>query len=343
MKKPNKNSPELPPPVALMQLITGFWVSAAVYVAAKLKLADHMDTGPKDTDELARRVGANPEALYRLLRALASVGVFTEVESHCFSLTPVGKYLRDGVSGSLRAFSIVGREIGWEPWGHLLHSVRSGETAFGHIHGMGYFEYLRKYPETAELFDKAMTGFVRMNGFAVADAYDFTHFSKIIDVGGGHGALIAEILKRNAQTRGILFDRRPVVEEAKKRLGGTGVVDRCECISGDFFASVPEGGDVYILSSVIHDWSDEKSLEILRNCHRAMGENSKLLLVEMIIPERDSPFFGKFLDLNMLVNFGGKERTEKEYRTLLSTSGFQLVRIVPTKTPSSLIEAIPVS
>lgn len=208
---------------------------------------------------------------------------------------------------------------------------------------MGYFEYLRKYPETAELFDEAMTGFVSMNGLAVADAYDFTHFSKIIDVGGGHGTLIAEILKRNAQARGIIFDRRPVVEEAKKRLRGAGVVDRCECISGDFFASVPEGGDVYILSSVIHDWSDEKSLEILRNCHRAMGEDSKLLLVEMIIPEGDSPFFGKFLDLNMLVNFGGKERTEKEYRTLLYSSGFQLVRIVPTKTPSSLIEAIPVS
>lgn len=338
MTTPNKNSPELPSPVALMQLITGFWVSAAVYVAAKLELADHLEAGPKNADELAQRVGAHPDSLYRLLRALANVGVFTEVEPRCFALTPVGKYLRSGVSGSLRVFSVVGREIGWDPWGHLLHSVRSGETAFSHIHGMGYFEYLKKNPESARLFDEAMTGFVRMNGLAVAAAYDFTRFSTIVDVGGGHGALITEVLKRSAQLTGILFDRPEVVEEAKNRLSDAGVANRCECISGDFFASVPSGGDVYILSSVIHDWDDEKSLLILRNCRRAMRDDSKLLLVEMIIPEDDSPFFGKFLDLNMLVNFGGKERTEKEYRNLLSAGGFQLVQIVPTGTPASLIE-----
>jgi ubiquinone/menaquinone biosynthesis C-methylase UbiE len=343
MLKPNRKSQEPPPPIALMQLITGFWVSAAVYVAAKLKLADHLDGGPMNIEELARCVEANPEALYRLLRALASVGVFSEVESRCFSLTPAAKYLRDGVPGSLRAFSMVGREIGWEPWGHLLHSIRSGETAFNHIHGMGYFEYLGKYPDAAELFDEAMSGFVTMNGLAVAEAYDFLQFSKIIDVGGGHGALISEILKRNPQAKGVLFDSHPVVEEARKSLRGSEVEDRCECISGDFFKSVPEGGDVYILSSIIHDWNDDKSQEILRNCHRAMDKESRLLLIEMIIPGGDSPFFGKFLDLNMLVNFGGKERTEKEYRTLLSNSNFQIVRIVPTKTPSSLIEAIPIS
>ena len=225
-----------------MQLITGFWVSAAVYAAAKLELADHLEAGPKDADELAQLVGAHPDSLYRLLRALASVGVFTELKPRYFAITPVGKCLRNGVFGSLRAFSIAGREIGWEPWGHLLHSVRSGETAFGHIHGMGYFEYLKKNPESARLFDEAMTGFVTTNGLAVAVAHDFTPFSTIIDVGGGHGTLIAEILKRSEQLTGILFDRPEVVEEAKNKLSDAGVADRCECISGDFFTSVPSGG-----------------------------------------------------------------------------------------------------
>jgi len=207
---------------------------------------------------------------------------------------------------------------------------------------MGYFEYLKKNSESARLFDEAMTGFVTTNGLAVAVAHDFTPFSTIIDVRGGHGTLIAEILKRSEQLTGILFDRPEVVEEAKNRLSDAGVADRYECISGDFFTSVPSGGDAYILSSVIHDLDDEKSLLILRNCRRAMRDDSNLLLVEMIIPDGDSPFFGKFLDLNMLVNFGGKERTEKEYRNLLSSGGFQLVGIVPTQTPASLIEAVPV-
>ena len=178
MKDDNK---ELPPSVALMQMITGFWVSSAIYVAAKLGFADHMGDGSMDADELAERVGADSGALFRLLRALASVGVFTEVEPRRFALTPIGNCLKSDSPGSLRAFSIVGREIGWKPWGQLLHSVRTGETAFDHLHGMGYFEFLNQNPELARLFDEAMTGFVTMNGLAVAAAYDFTPFSTIID------------------------------------------------------------------------------------------------------------------------------------------------------------------
>lgn len=261
------------------------------------------------------------------------------MEPRCFALTPIGNCLKSGIPGSLRAFSIVGREVGWEPWGQLLHSVRTGETAFAHLHGMGYFDYLKQDIELAQLFE---TGFVTMNGLAVAVAYDFSLFSTIIDIGGGRATLMATILKQNPQTKGIVFDRPEVAEGAKKSLASAGVSDRCEYIGGDFFVAVPSGGDAYILSSIIHDWDDEKSLAILKTCRRAMGGAAKLLLVEMVIPPGDTSFFGKLLDLNMLVNFSGKERTELEYRNLLSASRFQLTRIVPTKTPSSLIEAIPV-
>jgi hypothetical protein len=336
------NNKELPPSAALMQMITGFWVSSAIYVAAELGLADRIGDGSMYAEELALQVGAHPGALYRLLRALSSIGVFTEVEPRRFTLTPIGNCLKSGTPGSLRAFSIVGREMGWEAWGQLLHSVRTGETAFDHLHGMGYFEFLNQNPERARLFDEAMTGFVTMNGLAVAAAYDFTPFSTIVDVGGGHGALIEAILKQNTKAKGIVFDRPEVIEAAKDRLASVGLSNRCECRGGDFFISVPSGGDVYLLASVIHDWNDEKSLTILRNCRRVMGNNTRILLLEMVIPPGDVPFFGKLLDLNMLVNFGGRERTEVEYRNLLSAAGFQLTRIVPTRTPASLIEAVSV-
>lgn len=334
------NREGIPPSAALMQMITGFWVSSAIYVAAKLELADHTGDKTISAQELAQSVGAHPGSLYRLLSALASIGVFTEVEPRRFALTAIGKCLKSG-PGSLRAFSIVGRELGWEPWGHLLHSVRTGETAFGHLHEMGYFEYLKQNPELARLFDEAMMGFVTMNGLAVVAAYDFTPFSTIIDIGGGRATLMAAMLKQNSQAKGIVFDRPEVAEEANKSLVSAGISNRCRYIGGDFFVSVPSGGDVYILASVLHDWDDEKSLIILKNCRRTMGGAEKLLLVEMILPPGNAPFFGKLLDLNMLVNFGGRERTEVEYRKLLSTAGFKLTRIIQTKTPSSLIEAIP--
>ncbi len=338
----NKNTEKLPPSAVLMQMITGFWVSSAIYVAAKLGLADQMAGGSVNADELALSVGAHPGALYRLLRALSSIGVFTETESRFFALTPSGNLLRSDVPGSLRAFSLAGREIGWEPWGQLLHSVRTGKTAFDHINGMGYFEFLNQNPELARLFDEAMTGFVTMNGLAAAAAYDFSTFSKIIDIGGGNGALMEAVLRQNPQVKGVVFDHPDVVRAAEKRLASSGLSDQCECIGGDFFKTVPPGGNAYLLASVIHDWDDEKAFAILRNCRRAMGSTAKILLLEMIIPPGDSPFFGKLLDLNMLVNFGGRERTEAEYRDLLSSAGFELTRIVQTRTPTSIMEAIPV-
>ena len=338
----NKNMEKLPPAAVLMQMITGFWMSSAIYVAAKLALADHMSGGPVNSDELAQRVVADPDTLYRLLRALAGLGVFTETAPRFFALTPIGNLLRSNVPGSLRAFSLVGRELGWEPWGELLHSVCTGETAFDHLHGEGYFEYLKQNPEAARMFGQAMTAFVTTNGLAAATAYDFSTFSKIVDVGGGNGALMEALLRQNPKVKGIVFDHPDVVAAAEKRLVLSGLSGRCECIGGDFFEAVPSGGDAYLLASVIHDWDDERALAILRNCRRAMGSGAKIFLLEMVIPSGDMPFFGKLLDLNMLVNFGGRERTEAEYRDLLSAAGFKLKRIVPTRTPTSLMEAAPV-
>ncbi len=339
MKDSNK---EVPPSALLMQMIIGYWVSSAIYVAAKLGLADHMDENSVNTDELASRVGAHPGALYRLLRALSSVGVFTEVGPRRFGLTPIGQYLKSDIPGSLRALSIYGREMTWDTWGRLLYSVRTGETAFSHLHGMEFFEFLKQNLEHARLFDEAMTVFVTTYGLEIASTYDFKPFSTIVDVGGGRGALIEAILRQNSKARGIVFDRPEVVEITRNRLASSGLSNRCECIGGDFFVSLPSGGDAYLLASVIHDWDDEKSLKILRNCRSAVDSQAKLLLVEMVIPPGDTPFFGKLLDLNMLTHFGGQERTEKEYRNLLSAAGFQITRIMPTRTPASLIEAVPV-
>jgi hypothetical protein len=339
--KPFENEPrQFPPSAVLLQTMSGFWVSAAIYAAAKLGLADYLADGPVSADDLAQKAGSHPGALYRLLRALASAGLFTEVESRRFALTPVGECLRTGVPGSLRSYAITAKEMGWEPWGQLLHSIKTGGTAFEHVRGMGYFDYLKERPKLAGLFNEAMTGFVTLNGFAVAEAYDFTRISKIVDVGGGRGALTSAILKKYPTMSGIIFDLPDVVEGTGKKLAAAGVADRCECTGGDFFKEVPSGGDIYLMASIIHDWDDDHAIAILKNCRRAMSDSAKLLLVEMVIPTGDAPFFGKLLDLMMLVNFGGRERTEAEYRDVLAAAGLRLTKIMPTRTPSSIIEAV---
>ncbi len=340
MNLPENKSRKLPPSAALLQMMSGFWVSAAIYAAAKLGLADHLKDGPGNVEDLAHKTGANPGALHRLLRALGSVGIFTEVGPRRFALTPLGECLCSDAAGSLRSYAIVAKEMGWEPWGELLHSLKTGETAFQHLHGKGYFDYLRENQELGSLFNEAMTGFVTMNGLAVASAYDFTSISKIVDIGGGHGALTSAILAKYPDMRSIIFDLPDVVKGARKKLEDKGLSNRCECIGGDFLKEVPSGGDAYLMTSVIHDWDDDHAVTILRNCRKAMPEIAKLLLIEMVIPPGDTPFFGKLLDLMMLVNLGGRERTGDEYRDLLDTAGFRLTRIIPTNTPSSIIEAV---
>ena len=342
MNSANSNHPDIPPAAALFQMLSGFWLTQAIHVAATLGVADHLADEPRKVEDLAPQVGADEGALYRLLRALASVGIFTEVESRRFALTPMAECLRSDVPGSVRALArLVGTQAWWQAWGELSHSVRTGKTAFEHVHGAPAFKYLEAHPDLGQMFQDAMTGFVSQTCAAVTAAYDFTTLATVVDVGGGHGALMSSILQASPKTTGIVFDLPHVVEGAKGTLAALGLTPRCECVGGDFFVAVPPGADAYVLTSIIHDWDDERSTVILRNCRNAMSSSGKVLLVEMVIPPGDTPFVGKLLDLEMLAVPGGRERTADEYRALLSTAGLQLSRIVPTEAPSSIIEAIP--
>ncbi len=322
----------------------GHWSAQAVYVAAKLGIADHLKDGPLSNEELANAVGAHPESLYRLLRALSSIGVFTQLPDQRFALTQNSWFFQTGIKGSVRNLLLTINELDWKAWGSLLHSIKTGQTAFDHVYGMSAYEYCRCNPETAKMFDAAMTDFVTENGLAAISAYDFGYFAEIVDVGGGHGTLMIEILKATPSLQGIIFDLPEVIEGTGRQIEDSGLSSRCKCIPGDFFSSVPSGSDAYILSSVIHNWDDDHSLSILGNCRHAMSRGSKILLIEMVIPPSGGePFEGKWLDLEMLVCFGGKERTAAEYESLLSRTGFRLLRIIPAPAPSlsSLIEAEP--
>ncbi len=331
----------VPPPIMLHYLMRGYWISQAIYVAAQLRIADHLFPGPKSADELAQDADVHPGALYRLLRTLASVGIFTEVEPRRFGLTPMAELLQTGNTGSLHALALWNL-LDWNAWGQLLHSVKTGETAFRHVHGMEPFAYFEHKPELGALFNNAMTGYAAVGSMAAVTAYDFTDFTTVVDVGGGHGALMAAILQANPTARGIIFDQANVIQGARKIIAEAGLLQRCDCVAGNFFESVPSGGDAYILASIIHDWDTERSLTILTNCRRVMTGKAKLLLVETVIPPGDTPSFSKWLDLEMLVCFGGWERTEAEYRELLAQAGFRLIRVVATRTASSIIEAVPV-
>ena len=328
-----------PASAAMLQMISGFWISRAIYIAAKLGLADHLREGHKTAEDLAAATGTHAPSLYRVLRALASVGVFAEDEKTGFRLTPLSETLRTDVRGSLRAFATV--ELGEEhypAWGELLHSVKTGEIAFDRAFHMPVWKFFEQNPENAKTFNDAMTGLTLAVNDAVLSSYNFSYISKIVDVGGGHGSLIASILKANPKMKGVVFDAPSVAAGAQSRIEVEGIANRCEVVAGDFFQSVPGGGDAYILKWIIHDWDDERSITILKNCYRAMTKNGKLLLVEAVVPHGSEPHFSKFIDLNMLVMTGGRERTENEYRTLLEASGFKLTRIVPTESAMSVVE-----
>ena len=330
-----------PPQFAMLQLITGFWVSRAIYVAAKLGLADLVKDSPKTADELARLTGTHSPSLYRALRALASVGVFTDDGRGRFAQTPLSETLRSDTPGSLRALAIV--ELGQEhypAWGNLMHSVKTGEIAFDNLFKQNAWEYYAQNPEDASNFNESMRGLTEMVNVAVLEAYDFSGADKLVDVAGGTGRLISSILSAYPRMRGVLFDLPHVIAEAGPLLDAAGVRDRCETSTGDFFRSVPEGGDAYVMKWIIHDWDDEKSTAILKNIRRAMDEKGKLLLIEMVVPEGNQPDLSKFLDLDMMVMTGGRERTEAEFNSLLAASGFKLTRVVRTASPICVIEAV---
>jgi hypothetical protein len=325
----------------MLQMITGFWVSRAIYVAAKLGLADLVKDRPKTADELARLTGTHAPSLYRALRALAGVGVFADDGQGRFAQTPLSETLRSDTPGSLRAMAMV--ELGQEhfpAWGNLMHSVKTGEIAFDNLFKQNAWEYYARNPEEASNFNKAMKGLTEMVNQAVLSAYEFSGVNKVVDVAGGTGGLISAILTNHPQMRGVLFDLPSVIAEARPQLDAAGVRDRCETASGDFFESVPAGGDAYVMKWIIHDWDDAKSTVILENIRKAMNENGKLLLIETVVPEGNQPDLSKFLDLNMMVMTGGRERTEAEFDSLLAASGFKLRRVIRTASPICVLEAV---
>ena len=330
---------EVPPPIAMLQLISGFWISRCIYVAAKLGIADLVKNESRTEAELAAATGTDAPSLFRVMRALASVGVFSRDAEGRFAITSLSETLRSDIRGSLRAFAMT--ELGEEhypAWGDLLHSVRTGEIAFNHAFGMPVWEFFAKNPDNARIFNDAMSGMTAQANEAILSHYDFAGINTLIDIGGGHGGLITSILQRCPGMNGILFDSPQVIEGAKAPVDTSGVGDRCRLVGGNFFESVPAGGDAHILKWIIHDWNDEQCVTILRNCYRALPENSKLILVEAVVPASNEPHFSKFIDLNMLVMTGGRERTEEEFRALYKAAGFRLTRVVPTDSPFSVIE-----
>lgn len=329
------------PDIVLTQTILGGLNAQAVYVAAKLGVADSLATGPKSVEQLAKEVGADESSLYRVLRALASIGVFVEDGQRTFRLTPTAQLLRSDVEGSLRDVAIfMGEDWHWSVWGQTLYSVKTGQAAWNRVHGKTVFPYLETNVEAAEIFDRAMSSFSTLARQAVVNAYDFSSLTVLVDVAGGHGRLLTGILEATPDLRGVLFDLPHVIVRAKESEELKKVRSRIDLKAGDFFQSVPVGADGYILKHIIHDWQDAEAIKILTNIRKAMSTYGRVLLIEAVVSERNQPDFAKILDIEMLVSPGGKERTATEYADLFRQSGLKLSRVIPTRSPYSVIEAV---
>jgi len=312
-------------------LATASWMSAAVSAAATLGVADQLADGPRPVDEIAKAVDAHAPTLYRLLRACADFDLFTELDNRVFALTELGQALRSDRPHSMRGFARwVGEPADRYTWSDLVRSVRTGQSAFEGVHGQTVWDYMGSHPDVADVFNNAMTSAASQVVAPVVAAYDFGRFHRIVDVGGGHGALLAAVLKANPAARGVLYDQDDVVALAGPELARAGVLDRCEIVGGSFFDSVPEGGDAYLLSNIIHDWDDEHATKILANCRASMTMDGRVLLAEVVMPGKAEPApTVKLMDLNMLLLCDGRQRTEAEFGELFAGAGLALTRVVP--------------
>ena len=331
---------ELPPHALLVQMATAHWVSHILYVAAKLSLADHLASGPKRADELAAATKTHAPSLSRFMRTLAHLGLVTEQGTQ-YALTPLGEALKTGAPGAARSATLTLASPwitgGWE---RLLESVQSGRPGLEKALGMPIFDWLAQHPEEASLFSETMVSFHGAEPAAVAAAYDFSSMTTIVDIGGATGNLLAAILGKYPGSRGILYDLPHVVRDAPKLIQGRGLADRVTIVPGSFFERVPEGGDAYLLSHIIHDWSEEQCLRILGHCRSVMKPTARVLIIEMVLPAGNVPHPGKMLDMMMLVGPGGQERTEPEYGALLNKAGLRLTKVVPTDSAVSVVEAM---
>jgi hypothetical protein len=328
------------PQVELRQLVNGYQVTQAIHVIVELGIPDLLADGPRTTADLAHAVNANQDALYRVLRALAAKGVVQELANRRFELAPMGELLRSDAPQTLAPWAaFVGAAAAWQAWSNLSHSVQTGETAFQFTHGADVWEYRREHPAEGKLFDASMTAQTRAVDKAIVDAYDFWKYPVVADIGGGRGALLAAILLANSRMRGILFDQPHVLTPAPDLLDAAGVADRCDIVAGSFFDSVPMGADAYVLKWIIHDWQDAEAITILGNCRKVMPADGRVLLVERLVEGPNEGPEAKWIDLQMLVMAGGRERTRGQFEELLAKAGLRLVSVTPTSGTLVVLEA----
>ncbi len=329
-------------PDVMLQLITGYWVSQSIGVVARLGVADVIAQSPRTSAEIATAVSAEPQALYRVMRLLASLGVLNESADGAFSLTPLGETLRSGVPGSVRDFAIAETAYGhWQPWGLLLESVHSGRPMSRQALGRELWEWYGQNPQEAQYFSRAMGNLAALAASELLRVVDLSGARIVADVGGAHGVLLGEILRAHPNTHGILFDLPHVIESATAAIAVQEVAGRCQLVGGDFFAGVPAGADVHVLKQILHDWDDERATAILVNCRRALVSGGRLLLLEMVLPPDNRSSAVQPMDINMLVMLGGRERTEAEFRGLLAGAGFRLERVIETHSSFTVLEAVP--
>jgi O-methyltransferase domain/Dimerisation domain len=326
----------------LARLIDGFRVTQTIHACVELGMPDLLAHGERTSDDLAEASGADPSALYRLLRAGASLGILHEADGRRFSLTELGQPLRTDVPGSLHGWvTLQGRDYLWRSWGNLANAIRQGENSFRMLHGTDIWTWRAEHPEESSIFDDAMRSMTSAANAAILAAYEFGRFGTIVDVAGGTGTLIAALLAAHPALRGVLFDQEHVVSGAEPILSAAGVLDRCDVVAGSFFESVPEGRDAYVLKWIIHDWEDEESVAILRTCRAALGQDAVVLLIERDLGSPNESAVAKLADLNMLVMPGGRERTVDEYAALFDEAGLRLAGVHPTTTGQLVIEAAP--
>lgn len=324
----------------LSEILFGFMRTQALAAAAKLAIADVVADEPRDVAEIARQIGAHEPSLYRLLRLLASEGVFEEVAPRRFANNRLSNGLRSSAPLTIRYIAIAMGAEQYRGWSEALHSFLTGEPGFDRAFGVHYFDFLAEHPDASDVFNRAMAAGIRARIDALL-GFDWSGYDRVADVGGGSGTAIAEILAANTHLHGVLFDLPTVVVEARETLEGAGVADRCEIVGGDFFADSLPPAEVFVLAQILHDWDDGRAAAILRNCRRSIPDGGRVLIVDGVVPPGSEPGFLRHMDLHMLVLVGGKERTEQEWRELLAAEAFEIAAVVPAG-PTNLIEARPI-
>jgi hypothetical protein len=327
----------------MLDLISAYWQSQLIFVAAKLAIADVLVSGPLTAEAIAQQVGAHGPALHRVLRALASMGVFASDAQGRFRLTPLAHTLRKDQPDSLRDFALMLVDgYNWQAWGALESAVTNGGSAFEQVHGTTAFPYMKQHPDKEKTFSAAMASISALENAAISRAYAFGRLRRLVDVGGAHGHLLATILRSVGKLRGVLFDQPQVIEEAGNAgfITAADVNGRCQAVGGDFFASLPEGADGYMMKDILHDWDDERCVRILENCRRAMAAGGRVLVVDHVLGGGNRHNWGKLLDINMMVITGGRERTKQEFKELFWRAGLRLKRVFATAASLSILEAV---